>query len=392
MSAIEVVGLVLASGDALLKLYAALEDHFRARRDLPQLLLESKMRVYRMCGSINRFSLGVNEASIPGKVLKRAGDEFEGIRIELETLGKRRVTFGLRRHVEKIRESNDKLRALEHNLDLCGLMTHESMSLREQLENVTEAVRQIAASQDNMEMSRAVEKIDNAMNKSAKTGDDVDVVPVQAKNLLNALSKSGLMKDTKLELAKMARKVWEGWKVNLKDVEFVRKDNGDRTRIGKGGAAEVYAARMKLRDENDDYIPGDPIEVAVKQFTVKSSEAKEQFACFIREVFLQQDAQHPCIVRTLGGYFPSGKEAEGQKEIEPCIVMERMSHTLREVQEENLLRSLASKRRILCDIAAGIEHLHSRKIVHRDIKPENDARCKRQDRRARQGQRFQRFS
>lgn len=368
---IEYVGLVLAIGDALLKLYTALEEHYQAKRDLPKLLMESRMRVYRMCGSINRFSLGVNYQSIPGAVLKRAGDEFEGIRLELETLINLRVRFKLRKHVEKIRETNDKLRALEHHLDICGLMSHESMSLREQLVHVTDAVRKIAASQDNMEISRAVKIIDSAMKDSEKKGDDVDVVPEQAKNLLNALSKSGLKKGTKLELATMARKVWEGWKVNLVDIEFVRKHNGDRTRIGKGGAAEVYLGRMKLRDDNDDYIPGDPIDVAVKQFTVKSCEAKDQFALFIREVFLQMEARHPCIVRTLGGYFPTGKEAEGQKEIEPCIVMERMTHTLREVQENKLLKSVSSKRRILSDIAAGLAHLHSRRIVHRDIKPEN---------------------
>lgn len=51
--------------------------------------------------------------------------------------------------------------------------------------------------------------------------------------------------------------------------------------------------------------------------------------------------------------------------------MERMTDTLRQVQTKNLLGSLVSKRRILADIAAGIEHLHSRKIVHRYINREN---------------------
>lgn len=98
-------------------------------------------------------------------------------------------------------------------------------------------------------------------------------------------------------------------------------------------------------------------------------ESKEEFAPFIREVFLQKDAQHPCIVQALGGCWPEAEEDE--YEIDPYIVMERMTHNLRNVQVMDLLTSLKSKRRVLCDIAAGIAHLHKRRIIHRDIKPEN---------------------
>jgi len=71
-----------------------------------------------------------------------------------------------------------------------------------------------------------------------------------------ALSKSGLPEDRKHELSEMARNECEGWKVNISDIEFARKPTGDRRRIGKGGGAEVYLARMKMRDENGDVIEG----------------------------------------------------------------------------------------------------------------------------------------
>lgn len=193
-------------------------------------------------------------------------------------------------------------------------MSHEAMSQREQMGIVIEKVQQIVASQDEPEISKVVGNIDTALysNESPKGSllgkkyDDVDVLPKQAKELLDALSKSGLETGTKLELSKMARKVWEGWKVNPLGIEFARKSNGDRRRFGKGGAAEVYLAHIKLRDENDNL---DPMPVAVKQFVVNPAEQKDKFAEFIREVFLEKDAQHPCIVRTLGGHWPTPSEA-----------------------------------------------------------------------------------
>lgn len=116
--------------------------------------------------------------------------------------------------------------------------------------------------------------------------DDVDVIPEQAAKLLTALSRSGLPEDKKNELVEMARKLWKGWKIVPSDIEFVRKRNGDRKRIGSGATAQVYLARMKLRDSNGEIILGEHMEVAVKPFTVKRSEEKKQLTEFIREVFL----------------------------------------------------------------------------------------------------------
>lgn len=68
------------------------------------------------------------------------------------------------------------------------------------------------------------------------------------------------------EISLMALYDSEGW---LSDIEFVRKPNGDRQRIGKGGAGDVFHAKMKMRDENDDIIEGKLVDVAANQFTVK---------------------------------------------------------------------------------------------------------------------------
>ena len=201
---------------------------------------------------------------------------------------------------------------------------------------------------------------------------DVDWIPEQARKLLSALSSSGLQKHEKLELSEMAQNAWDGWKINVDNIEYERKPNGDRKRVGEGGFAAVFRARMRRRDENGSIIDGKYMEVAVKRFIVPRPKAEEMFPQFMREVFLQKHAQHPCIVRTFGGYWPAPDEVEdGDEVIEPIIVMELMTHNLRDVLNKGLVNSLVSKHRVLTDIAAGIEHLHNCGIVHRDVKPEN---------------------
>lgn len=94
------------------------------------------------------------------------------------------------------------------------------------------------------------------------------------------------------------------------------------------------------------------MEIAVKEFTVKSWKAKKEFPQFIRLIFLQKHVCHPCIVRMFGGFWPAPEEIGADDVcITPFFVMERMTCNLEDAQEAQLLESLDSKRRILCDIA-----------------------------------------
>jgi len=46
---------------------------------------------------------------------------------------------------------------------------------------------------------------------------------------------------------------------------------------------------------------------------------------------IQKNAKHPCVVDTLGGYWPDPEDVEEEEEIEPWIVMERMNYNLIQV-------------------------------------------------------------
>lgn len=96
-----------------------------------------------------------------------------------------------------------------------------------------EAAKSIEYQEDSV-VSSVLDSIDGSRRASGQTSDD-DIIPEQARKLLIALSRSGLPHDRRLELSEMARKVWEERKVNLEDIEFVRKRSGDRKKIGFGG-------------------------------------------------------------------------------------------------------------------------------------------------------------
>lgn len=172
----------------------------------------------------------------------------------------------------------------------------------------------------------------------------------------NDLSESRLPEAKNHELSEISRKDWEGWKVNFNE---------------KGAVGDVLLARMQMRDGNDAIITGQHMDVAVKQLTDKCGRAEPQFPQFMRKVFLQKNANHPCIVQTLGGYWPNPAEIEEDDDIEPLLFMERMTFNLSQVLDKQPLVSLDLKRRILSDVAAGIAQLHSRGIDHRDVNPGN---------------------
>ncbi|KJH70949.1 serine/threonine-protein kinase [Aliterella atlantica] len=84
---------------------------------------------------------------------------------------------------------------------------------------------------------------------------------------------------------------------------------------------------------------------------------------FLREMVFLTSLQHPNVVTFQGlEHTPTGR----------YIVMDYCEGgDLRSLMKSEGQLSLAQSLRLVADVLAGLDHVHSRKIIHRDIKPEN---------------------
>ena len=155
----------------------------------------------------------------------------------------------------------------------------------------------------------------------------------------------------------------------------------------------MFNAKLQRRDTLGN-ATGKKTKVAVKELKhiPNEEDSDQRLGLFIRELYLQMDLRHPCIVHVFGGFLSgfkndfddignrdaSSEDGEEEEEdelhisyIKPHIVMERMSLNLRDAMKSADFKDWTLRRRILKDVADGLAHLHSRGIVHRDVKPEN---------------------
>ncbi len=105
---------------------------------------------------------------------------------------------------------------------------------------------------------------------------------------------------------------------------------------------------------------------------------------FCENFFLQLDIDHPCVLKTYGGFWPEVEDSddvtgsagifiddEDDDYTPPYIVTERMTCNISKAVRGNVLQDEGTQKRIIVNVAEGLAHLHGRRIVHRDIKPEN---------------------
>ena len=86
---------------------------------------------------------------------------------------------------------------------------------------------------------------------------------------------------------------------------------------------------------------------------------------FQREIMLLSQQRHPNIVQFLGVY----KLGKDPRDI--CLVMEELDIDLKHFIATNHVVPMEIKYKILTDIACGVSHLHSKRIIHRDLNAGN---------------------
>jgi hypothetical protein len=120
-------------------------------------------------------------------------------------------------------------------------------------------------------------------------------------------------------------------------------------KLGAGGYGEVWRARDELRDSV----------VAVKVLYAQFAESEPAWQVFVREFTLTSRLNHPGVLRV----FEPVRAADAT--VLPMTLAP--NGDLRQMRGASYTKILP----LLIDIAAALEHAHSRRIVHRDLKPSN---------------------
>jgi tetratricopeptide (TPR) repeat protein len=120
-------------------------------------------------------------------------------------------------------------------------------------------------------------------------------------------------------------------------------------KLGAGGYGEVWRARDEMRDT----------EIALKVLYAQFQNSEAAWEVFQREFTLTARLNHPGVLRV---YEPVRTE---EATVLPMVLA--AGGDLRQMRGAPYTRILP----LLIDIAAALEHAHSRRIVHRDLKPSN---------------------
>lgn len=120
-------------------------------------------------------------------------------------------------------------------------------------------------------------------------------------------------------------------------------------KLGAGGHGEVWRARDELRDT----------EVALKVLYPQLMNSEAAWDIFMREFMLTARLNHPGVLRV--------HEPVRAADAVVLPMVYAAGGDLRQLRGASYTRILP----LLIDVAAALEHAHSRRVVHRDLKPSN---------------------
>lgn len=403
MGSFEAVGLILAVGDAVAQLLIGIRLGRDADEKVTSVISGAEKRLNRVCGTISKYSESADLSLLPDAVLQRAVDDLTQIKNELSAFQHRLICmFKVQSFLSSdemataLSTTLERLRPLESFLDQHGVMPYAHSPLAGRFREVT-AMVQAAAHSDDFDavmdkLHQMVSVLQVRKNTHAAPADQVldDVeghaleaytaFPEKVRDFTEMLEKSGIPAETRDVICARVRELWTAWKLEPLNVTLWKKKNGEKAVLGDGA---VYKGSLKPRDANGKP-NGEPLLVAIKDLRIRKQELAQRLPDVVREIFIQMDMDHPCVLKTYGGYWPDnagntsragGAESDDEDDevryTPPFIVMERMTHNLAKAIRKGLLADAAPQRRVLLDVARAVAHLHENHVVHRDIKPEN---------------------
>jgi serine/threonine-protein kinase len=130
--------------------------------------------------------------------------------------------------------------------------------------------------------------------------------------------------------------------------------------LGKGDSTNVYVA--EVTEATEQWFAGQLVAVKVPHAQVAMDEERRKR--LQRELEIGEKIRHPNLLR----YYFKGETSDGK----PYLVMELVRGIdLGRVIELEAPLDAERARRILLQIARGVNELHSFHVIHRDLKPEN---------------------
>ncbi len=415
---LEIVGVALASANAIVQLLSAIKRRYVAHKEIPNLIDSAQRRIRRIQKTVAIYRTLEERSSLPRAVFVRVVKDFNSIKADLDHM-QAKISSGSKfknwlsspSFVDSLSSALPFLGPLEMHLDLYGLMSYRDNTVTSYFADLSSSIQRLRleaalelkpilnelkfkvdaiyeclglGTHETMNIGRTGTSkdtsVDNLDQVETQSLEEFSSLSSQARELLEMLASSGLSAEDKRGLSDKIHRIWSGWRVPIEDVEFGTAETnmgGFRKPLGEGRFSSVYKGCLTRRCSSGEK-EEEPLLIALKRLKIERHELPGRRADFLRELFLQLDIDHPCVLKTYGGFWPEVNDDvagstgdEDDNYTHPYIVMERMTCNVAKAVRKNRLQDAGTQKRLIVDVAEGLAHLHGRRIVHRDIKPEN---------------------